>query len=369
MTVPGVDPETQELLDRFGFDAEQFARLRARVADGTLSPESNVLRGVLEPPAEDDVTSLPVPGDPLYDEAREAGLNALHAGEVAQVVLAGGMATRFGGVVKAVLEAVDGLSFLEAKLRQTANLEGALGVEVPVALMTSFATDDAIRAHVAERELGDPLVFHQFVSLRLEPDGELFLDADGRPSVYAPGHGDLFRAIRRSGVLSVLRDRGVRVVTVSNVDNLGARVDPVVVGMHLLARRPLTVEVARKEGDVGGAPVRVDGRLQLVEGPRFPPGFDQSLVPVFNTNTALFDLEALDHDYELTWLYVEKEAEGRTAVQLERVYHEVSAVLPTTYLEVPRRGPSGRFLPIKTPADLERARDDLRELLAASPSG
>ena len=39
----------------------------------------------------------------------------------------------------------------------------------------------------------------------------------------------------------------------------------------------------------------------------------------------------------------------------------------TTYLEVPRRGPNGRFLPIKTPGDLDRAQDDLRELLAASP--
>ena len=184
--------------------------------------------------------------------------------------------------------------------------------------MTSFATDEAIRAHVAERELGEPLVFHQFVSLRLDPSGELFLDDDGCVSLYAPGHGDLFRALRTSGVLDAFRDRGVRVVTVSNVDNLGARVDPVVVGAHLLAARPLTSEVARKEGDVGGAPVRVDGRLRLVEGPCFPPDFDQDLVPVFNTNTALLGLEALDEDYDLSWLYVVKDVGGREAVQLER---------------------------------------------------
>lgn len=365
MTSIGVDPETQRILDRFGFDAEEFARLRAMVADGTLSPEANVLRGRLEPPADGDVFPLPSPEDPLYEEARSAGVEALEHGEVAQVVLAGGMATRFGGVVKAVLEAVDGRSFLEIKLVQTKELESALGAAIPVALMTSFATDDAVRAHVRERKLGEPLVFNQFVSLRLEPDGELFVGADGRPSVYAPGHGDLYRAIRSSGVLESFRERGVRVVTVSNVDNLAARVDPVVCGMHLLAGTPLTCEVARKEGDMGGAPVRVDGRLQLVEGPRFPPDFDQDLVSVFNTNTALFDLDALDRDYPLTWLYVEKEVDGRSAVQLERVYHEASAHVPTTYLEVPRRGPRGRFLPIKTPHDLERAQDDLRELLAA----
>ena len=111
------------------------------------------------------------------------------------------MATRFGGVVKAVLTAVDGKSFLEAKLVQTARLEQALGCVVPVALMTSFATDEAIRAHVVERDLGEPLVFNQFVSLRLETSGELFREESGKASLYAPGHGDLFQALRRSGTL------------------------------------------------------------------------------------------------------------------------------------------------------------------------
>lgn len=360
-----VDRETAVVLERFGFDEELFESLRARVASGELSSESNLIRSAIEPPSEGDVTRLPAPGDAAYDDVREAGLDALRRGEVAQVVLAGGMATRFGGVVKAVLTAVDGMSFLEAKLVQTAALERAIGVRLPVALMTSFATDAAIRGHVVERSLGDPLVFNQFVSLRLEASGELFRDAAGRVSLYAPGHGDLFEAIQRSGTLAALRDRGARVVTVSNVDNLGARVDPVVVGAHLVAGRPLTCEVARKEGDMGGAPVRVDGRLQLVEGPRFPPSFDQELVPVFNTNTALFDLDALAGEYDLSWLHVLKDVDGRAAVQLERLYHEVSAFVPTQYLEVPRRGPRGRFLPIKTPADLERAEDDLRELVAA----
>jgi UTP--glucose-1-phosphate uridylyltransferase len=365
--VIAVDAETHKTLERFGFDEELFETLRAKVAAGQLSAESNVVRGEVEPPTADDITRLPAPGDPGYDEARAAGIEALSRGEVAQVVLAGGMATRFGGVVKAVLTAVDGMSFLEAKLGQTAALERALDCAVPVALMTSFATDDAVRAHVVERALGDPLVFHQFVSLRLEPSGELFLDESGSPSLYAPGHGDLYQAARRSGTLDELRDRGVRVVTVSNVDNLGARVDPVVVGAHLLGGRPLTSEVARKEGDMGGAPVRVDGKVRVVEGPSFPRSFDQSLAPVFNTNTALIDIDAFAVDYDLSWLYVQKKVDERVAVQLERLYHEISAFVPARYLEVPRRGPRGRFSPIKTPADLERAQDDLRELVSASP--
>lgn len=368
MSIAGIDPGTRRILDEFGFDEVQFEALRARVASGELSAEANVVGGTIEPPGEGDITSLPAPGDTGYEQARAAGIAALRAGEVAQVVLAGGMATRFGEVVKAVVPAVDGRSFLEIKLRQTRELEQALGATVPVALMTSFATDEAVRAHVVEGGLGDPFVFHQFVSLRLDEEGELFLDERGRVSPYAPGHGDLLPALRRSGALDHLRERGARYVTVSNVDNLGAGVDPVVVGAHVLAENPLTCEVAVKEGDLGGAPVRVDGKLQLLEGPRFPPSFDQDSVPVFNTNTAVVELDALDRDFELTWLYVRKSVDGRTAVQLERLYNELSAFVPTTYLEVPRRGPRGRFLPIKTPDDLKAAQSDLRELLAAPPA-
>ena len=131
----------------------------------------------------------------------------------------------------------------------------------------------------------------------------------------------------------------------------------------------MTAEVAAKEGDLGGAPVRVDGALQLLEAPRFPPGFDHDLIPVFNVNTVTFDLIAIDRDFELTWLYVEKQVDGRTAVQLEHLFHEASASLPTTYLEVPRGGPRGRFFPVKTPEDLDAAREPLREMLASSPLG
>lgn len=365
MILDEVDAGTRAMLARFGFEPLVFEELRARVAAGELSAASNVARGTVEPPRSDDIELLPAPGSDAWDEARVAGSGALAAGRVAQVVLAGGMATRFGGVVKGAVEALDGRSFLSWKLGETARLAEALGTAIPVVLMTSFQTEDETRAHVATLDVPEPLWFSQSVSLRLTDDGSLFV-ADGRPSLYAPGHGDLVDAIRRSGTLSALRDRGVEHVTVSNVDNLGARLDPVVVGAHLLAGRPMTTEVARKDGDLGGAPARVDGRLGLLEGPQFPAGFDQERIPVFNTNTALFTLDALDRPFDLPWLYVRKSVDGRGAVQLERLYHQVAWELETTFLEVPRTGPRGRFFPIKEPGDLVAAQPALRELLTTS---
>jgi UTP--glucose-1-phosphate uridylyltransferase len=154
---------------------------------------------------------------------------------------------------------------------------------------------------------------------------------------------------------------------VSNVDNLFARLDPVVLGMHIRGGRPMTAEVAENTGTPGGAPARVDGKPMLLESMRFPADFDQSRLPSVNVNTVTFDLDALDRDFDLTRLYVEKKVEGRTAVQLEHLFHEASAFMPTTYLEVPVTGPASRFLPIKTPQDLETAQDELRALVKRPP--
>ena len=96
----------------------------------------------------------------------------------------------------------------------------------------------------------------------------------------------------------------------------------------------------------------------------FRPTFDQARIPVFNTNTSLIEVDALAEPIELTWLVVEKTVDDQPVVQFERLYHELSAHVPTTFLLVPRHGPRGRFLPVKEPADLEEVQPLLRELLA-----
>lgn len=359
---------TGEILERYRFDPELFEELRKRVATRELTPESNRLAGKVEPPSADDLTQLPAHGKEGHEAAYEAGLAAYGRGEVAVAVLNGGMATRFGGVVKGVVEAVDGLSFLELKAREAERAAKSSGGTVPFVVMNGFATDEPTRAFVARRGVPEPLFFSQSVLLRLTRDGELFRDEDGSPSPYSPGHGDFLPSARASGVLDELRGRGVRTVVLSNVDNLGARPDPAVLGMHLRSGRGLTAEVvAKAPGDRGGAPARVDGRTIHVEDFRFPSDFDADRIGVFGTNTFHIDLDVLDADYPLTWLYVEKSVGGRPAVQLERLVNELTSFVPAQFLEVPRAGSRGRFFPIKEPADLAAAQGPLRELLAASP--
>lgn len=357
-----LDPDTRALLDRYGFDAALFETLRARLRAGELSPQRNRIVGTIELPTAADIRGLPPLDNEQYARLAERGARAIAAGEVGCVVLAGGMATRFGGVVKAGVDALPGRSFLSLKLGDIRQAARAAGARVAVYLMSSFATHDRL-CDLVEEERCDELsleVFPQLISMRLTPEGEVFRGDDGLPSLYAPGHGDMTFALRASGALSRFLAGGGRVLAMSNVDNLGASLDPAVVGAHLAGGAEMTVEVvARRPGEPGGAPARVDGKLQVVEDFRFPAGFDLDSIPYFNTNTFTLDATALDRDFPLTWFAVSKKADGRPVIQLEHLVGELSAFLRCSFLEVERDGARGRFQPVKDPDELALRRPQI----------
>jgi UTP--glucose-1-phosphate uridylyltransferase len=362
------DAETAATLERFGFDRETFEKLRARLRTQGRSPEQNVLQGKVTVPEAGDVAALPGRGTPARAALEQRGLAAIGAGQVGVVFLAGGMATRFGGVVKAAAEVVDGRSFLDVKLADLAVVSAKVKGTVPAYLMASFATADNVRKlGEARRTAHVPVeTFTQFVSVRLSPDAELFLGADGRPSLYAPGHGDLTFALRASKVLERFRGAGGKLLMVSNVDNVAATLDPAVIGAHLESGKALTAEVAPKApGDKGGAPARVDGHLEIVESFRFPAAFDQDSIPVFNTNTFVLDAAAIDRSFDLTWFAVSKKIDGKEGIQFERLMGQLTAFLPSHFLRVERDGLDGRFQPAKDPEELASRRDEIRRILSS----
>jgi len=365
------------LLDRFRFDRARFMAAADAIASEEVDTKSARIVGDIQPAP--DVVDVAF--DSSSEAARAAGVDALRAGAVAAVVLNGGMATRFGGVVKGTVEVYDGKSFLALKALDAAHAAKKWGAPVPLILMNSFATDGATAEHVDARDnLGLPkddlLSFCQSISIRMNRDGSLFIGDDGEPSYHAPGHGDFFRSLRDAGLVDSLRARGVETVMFSNVDNLGATIDPVIIGHHLLAPGKMSAEVTAKrrtasgQWDKGGAPAVVDGQLQLVEGFRLPPDLPPTFLPDFSTNNFLFDLGALDDDIELARHVVEKKVDGRPALQLESIACEASAIyddgtakLPLTLLRVPREGPHGRFFPVKERVDLDALRDVIADRL------
>lgn len=365
----------------FAFDTARFDELRQRVQGGSLDPAANRLtqppRPLVDPPV--DVR----PGAPGA-EARRArwtarGEAALRAGQVAILVLNGGMATRFGGGAKGVVSVVEGrplASFLAVKLGQARRVAERLGARVPVVLMHSFATKAPSEEHLRAIDWsgvapGDREAFAQSIMPRVLPDGTPLPSLpeaaalDETDLYCAPGHGDTLEQVRHSGVLGRLRARGVEHVLVSNVDNLGASLDPVVLGAHLEAvdaGAGASIEVVRREpGDAGGCVALLpDGTAAIIEGFRLPAGVDMADYPHFNTNTLWLSTAAIDRELPLTWFAVRKQIEwpGERAVagklevvQFERLIGQLTESVPSAYLEVDR---AGRFCPIKVREDLQK---------------
>lgn len=351
--------DEQRVLDTYGFDRETFERLSAELAAGKFDAARNQIKGKVEPPHPGDVVKWPADGTPEAEEAEKLGREAIAKGQVAVAILNGGMATRFGGMVKCLVKVVDEHTFLDIKLRDIRNLKGP----VPVFLMNSFATDPDTRAHLTANDyLGIPPehlhIVAQHVSLRLTPDGKVFRDDKGHMSLFAPGHGDIFDVIADAPAFQRFVRGGGKYLLVSNVDNLAATLSAKVIGLHIKLGKRVTVEVAPKEkGDQGGAPARVDGHLEIVEGFRFPASFNQDSIPVFNTNTFVINADAVRNDVPLTWFRADKKVDGKPVVQFERLMGEVTAFEDIVCLEVPRAGGEGRFLPVKTPDDLHPIRD------------
>ncbi len=340
--------DLQTTLTACGFNAARLIELSRPLQNGVAA--DNLVKGTLAPPAAGDVVRLPAPGSAEHARLSALGRASLERGEYALVVLAGGMATRMGGVVKALLDAVPGKSFLDLRLREVEVIRERYGALPPLWLMTSQSTDDKIKAALGDRRKGDDVAtFLQELSLRLTPDGNVFLGADGRPSEHAPGHGDLPDALKRSGLLERFVQRGGKTLMMTNIDNLGGTIDPLILGFHLAHGLPVTSEVVDKLGsDRGGIPVRLNDKPCVLEEFRIPASFDPATVRVFNTNLFHFDAKALlELNMPWTFFTVTKKVEGHSVIQFERLVNEVTSVLPTQYLHLPRTGDHSRFLPVK----------------------
>ena len=346
-------PDVRARLQHHRFDPERFKQLAGRLR--TESAEDNFVKGKISAPRAEDLAELPAVSSPEYERLRELGEQALRAGQVALLVLAGGMATRMGGVIKALVDAIPGKSFLDLRRAEMRALERRYGAVPPLWLMTSHSTDAGIR-----QALGDDLdgqniaTFTQHLSLRVTPAGDVFFDKKGQPSEHAPGHGDLPDALRESGLLSAFVKRGGKVIMMTNIDNMGGTLDPVAIGFHLAHGKPVTAEVVDKlPTDRGGIPAYVDGTLCILEEFRIPPSFDPKSVPVFATNVFYFDAQSiLDLDMKWTYFTVNKKVDDQPIVQFERLVNEVTSALPTAYVHMPRNGAASRFLPVKDNEEL-----------------
>jgi UTP--glucose-1-phosphate uridylyltransferase len=298
--------------------------------------------------------------------------------------LNGGLGTGMGlEKAKSLLVVKDGYTFLDIVARQ------AVVSGVPLVLMNSFSTrDDSLEALqrypdlMARNEAGCagciPLDFLQHKAPKV-------LQAGLGPAAWPqepelewcpPGHGDIYTALVTSGMLDRLLNSGIEYAFVSNADNLGAVLDPVLLGYFASRELPFLMEVAdRTHADrKGGHLARraSDGRLVLRESAQcsaadMPAFQDYNKHRYFNTNNLWLNLPVLKQTL------IEKQGVlGLPLIRNSKTLDPRDASSPPVYqLETAMgaaigvfegagalRVPRTRFAPVKTCADLLAVRSD-----------
>ncbi|MCL4195090.1 MAG: UDPGP type 1 family protein [Thermoguttaceae bacterium] len=210
-------------------------------------------------------------------DARQRGADALRAGHMAALVVAGGQGTRLGfdhpkGMYP--IGPISGASLFQIHVEKVLAASRRYGVEIPLCVMTSPATHDETVEFFAENDrFGLPAsalrIFCQGTMPAVEAGtGRILLESPHHIALSPDGHGGMLAAISRSGVLDDLQSRGIRQLFYFQVDNplvdvCGAEF----VGYHLLAGSEMTTQVVAKHDPLErvGNVVSVDGRLHVIE--------------------------------------------------------------------------------------------------------
>jgi UTP--glucose-1-phosphate uridylyltransferase len=334
--------------------------------------------GVLPESEIEPVDEVPDAGD--LEDVGDAARDALDRTLVLK--LNGGLGTSMGMTrAKSLLEAKDGLSFLDVIARQVLHLRERSGARLPLVLMNSFYTrDDSLAAleRYPDLKADVPLDFVQGKVPKLTADQLEPIEWSGDPDLAwaPPGHGDLYTSLVTSGLLDELLERGYEYAFVSNADNLGATLDERILGWFARERLPFAMEVAdRTEADRKGGHLarrRDGGGLVLREIAQTPDDDADAFQDIrrhrfFNTNTLWVNLRALaslmeerDGVLGLPMILNRKtvdpgDSSSPKVIQLESAMGAAIDVFEgAAALRVPRE----RFAPVKTTNDLLVVRSD-----------
>ena len=246
-----------------------------------------------------------------------------------------------------------------------------------LAFMNSFNTHkDTLAALAAYNLASSPMVFqqHKFPKILQKSLAPAVSSDDPELEWNPPGHGDVYTALYTSGTLQALLDQGVKYAFIANSDNLGATVDPALLGYFSKHHVPFMVEVAeRTPADLKGGHLarHVDGRLILRESAQCPQSEldafkDINCYRFFNTNNIWVNLEFLQRlirnqkTVRLPMILNPKTLDPRKENSPPVFQLETAMGAAISLFEGARavKVPKTRFFPVKTCNDLMALRSD-----------
>ena len=292
------------------------------------------------------------------------------------IKLNGGLGTSMGlSRAKSLIKIKGDETFLDVIAKQS------IKASVPLVLMNSFATHADTMEHLKkypELELNRNLFsFTQHQIPRITQSNLAALVSMDKHSEWCPpGHGDLYPSLLSSGILDALIDKGYEHAFISNSDNLGAVIDEKILGYFVMKRLPFLMEVSnRTQSDKKGGHLALSnsGNLMLRETAQCKNEDksyfeDIKTYKYFNTNNIWINLRALKnklaeyHDVlPLNLICNSKIAkntnlENTPVFQLETAIGAAISIFDKAEAICVNRD---RFIPVKSTADLLRARSNL----------
>ncbi len=223
---------------------------------------------------------IPIPQSDLQkaraSEAKEIGESAIKAGKASVVTVAGGLGTRLGadrpkGTLP--ISPVMGKSIFQLHAEKILANMKRYDTVIPWYIMTSRNNDEMTRKFFEENHFFglntmDVTFFTQGVLPVIDFKGKLLMDSKSNIVTSPNGHGGTLFALRKKGILSNMKERGIRHIFYHQVDNVLIKiVDPIYLGYHISEGAKMSPKVVQKtnpEEKVGIIGIR-DGHLDTIE--------------------------------------------------------------------------------------------------------
>jgi UDP-N-acetylglucosamine/UDP-N-acetylgalactosamine diphosphorylase len=211
------------------------------------------------------------------EEARRRGAEALAAGKIGVLIVAGGQGSRLGfdhpkGLFS--VGPVSGVSLLQIHFEKALAAARRYGAAAPIYLMTSPVTHEEQVAYLSEHKnfgmpADDVVPFCQGTMPAVDAaTGKLLLVEKDSLFLSPDGHGGMVAALSTSGAIAEMRRRGIEHLFYLQVDNpLAPICDAEFIGDHLMAESDFSSMACAKQTpqDRLGNFAQIDGRLHVIE--------------------------------------------------------------------------------------------------------
>ena len=229
-------------------------------------------RGVISPLGAMELPAI----EAQQEEFTRTGLEALRAGKLGAVLLAGGMGTRLGSDDPKCMYNIGLTKPVYIMQRLIENLQEVVreaGVSVPLFIMTSEKNDAKTRAFLEEHQYfgydsSNVWFFRQEMAPAADPDGRVFMESRSRIATSPNGNAGWYVSMARTGVLDVVHEKGIEWLNIFAVDNVLQRIaDPCFLGATIKSGAAAGAKVVRKAApdEKVGAICLEDGRPSIVE--------------------------------------------------------------------------------------------------------